>query len=236
MAFGDLVQVKVGSDAYDDTSLSFDSLPSVGNLVYAILLQRGGEPNNDAATLSDNQSNTWATALIAQSRTTPRDYSVAVSSAVVATSSGTFTISAAAGDTNTKLIIAEFDSGGRTVSLDQSASATPASGALTVTTGATDTADELVIATYIPRTGGSMPTASYPSGYTDLYYITPQIFPAAGAYKTVSSTGTQSVTWPDYFSGADIQGGTLQTFRGPTGGGFEPAWARGCNTLIGATP
>ncbi len=204
-------------------NMSFASLPTVGNHVFA-LLGWWGSPST-SVTFSDNQSNTWANDA---QMTTPDEGqgTGAIGSAKVATSSGTFTITGTGGSGSYwKGIGVEFSGVKSAGHKDQSGTATTEDGQTSITvtaSGANTQADALVLAVMGSGGNGSnMNIGHPPSGYTGLAVEQDSVTVCAfeACYKIVSASETSACTWTHDFTATEGCGAALVTYKPEAGGG-----------------
>lgn len=202
-------------------AVSFASLPAIGNYVVVI----GTQANNFGATdptgftVTDNQGHTYTIAFAEG-----QGSSCYIAWALVATSSGTFTVTttsapgAVEGNASIQLLevsgLATSSLVDLAVTLNDAVSYTTQ---FNVTTSATDTAEELVIAVCTPRTLGdfnaSPSPAVPPASYTELFFDTTAGGAGYAAYRITSATGAQSIN----FSGLPQDGSPsllVRSFRG----------------------
>jgi hypothetical protein len=196
-----LVQSKKGFTTGADTfALSFDSTPTVNNLILCAVSAYNGVTT---CTVSDNQGNTWAQSAERLSGGTGERSSLHY--AVAATSSGTFTITVnpSGASSDITIVIAEF-SGMATSSVlgnvnnNGGTSTTPSSGSATTTV-----ASELVVGA-LSHTGSDR-TITEDGGWTLIqedeggssHMPISMIYqePAAGTYNAGWTLGTGAVEW-----------------------------------------
>lgn len=199
---------------FSSITASFDSLPSVGN--YVIAVPFGVSTGGAGATVTDNQSNTYT-----QDAEYANANRVAVFSAPITTSSGTFTVTDNEGvGTSVALLIVEV-SDLRTPVFDKTASAQRGIEA-TKTVGPTATTSqpiELVITAGVQSvSGGGDPPPTLDGAYTNLgsgvgNTFIPQYGAVRAGYKITSGTGAQSADYTFGVSGVcDL---IIATYVGP---------------------
>lgn len=215
---------KVSTTAAASSNASFGTLPSVNNHVFA-LVSRWNNPGT-STTFSDNQANTWATDKHRAAATGLQ--SASAGSAKVATSSGTFTVTAAAAGSNYwEWIGVEFSGLASASHLDQTGEATQGTGSTSITVtaaGANAQADDLVLAVCANSSSDATINISHPpTGYTGLA-VQQNATATCGhesCYKIVSALETSACTWTyDSTTGEGVSA-AIATYKAAAGG-FTP--------------
>ena len=209
---------------YPSANASFSSLPTVGNVVFVTGVWNpsfGTEPTG--ITVSDNQGNTYTTTVYVA---TTQGNGVFISRAVVATSSGTFTVTATvtggSADAGVGLRLMEVSGMDNADLLDQTGPGTQFLSApgfdFTITaSGANTGANRLVIAVMSGRGDSITPTNNPPNtGYTTLLSLTGGGFGdprGLSAYKLVTSSETSSANWGEISGGSGSAGMLIATYK-----------------------
>lgn len=209
---------------YPSANVSFSTLPTVSNVVFVTGVWNpsfGTEPTS--ITVSDNQGNTYATTVYNAST---QANGVFISRAVVATSSGTFTVTATvtggSADAGVGLALMEVSGMDNADLLDQTGTGTQFLSApgfdFTVTASGANTGDDrLVIAVVSGRGDSITPTNNPPNtGYTTLLSLTGGGFGdprGLSAYKIVSAGETSSAGWGEINGGSGSGGMLIATYK-----------------------
>lgn len=212
------------------SSASFGTAPAVGNHVISMIGCYKGGDTTYSMTTSDNKSNSYSNAVTARDPYSGGETISNIASAKVATSSGTFTVTATASGSGVAYhtwSAAEFSGLHATTWLDRTGSATGAIGtnalAITVTTSANLTAaDELAISVWAPFSGTNHGSIAAATGYSIIFSEgnTTTYMGGAGAYKVISggNGATHSAAWT-WTSNADGVSAVIANFIPAAGGG-----------------
>lgn len=214
------------------SSASFGTAPAVGNHVISMIGCYKGGDTTYSMTTSDNKSNSYSNAVTARDPYSGGETISNIASAKVATSSGTFTVTATASGSGVAYhtwSAAEFSGLHATTWLDRTGSNNGAIGtnalAITVTTSANLTAaDELAISVWAPFSGTNHGSIAAATGYSNVFSEgnTTTYMGGAGAYKVISggSGATHSAAWT-WTSNADGVSAVIATFIPAAGGGGD---------------
>lgn len=169
-------------------SVSFGSLPTVGNVV---LWACGNENSSTAATVSDNQSNSYSVTASSEQF----GISMAVGWALVSTSSGTFTVTCAANAFTSKIYLYIIEITGMNSSpVDVFAIATGGSGGGTSfgsgTTSTRTQANDVLFGVFFTNSL----TSSAGAGYSGFTATTGTTYMIGFETQTVSAVGTDEAT------------------------------------------
>jgi hypothetical protein len=196
------VQAFTNDNTGTSITVSFGSLPTVGNAARLMFSQSGGA----VASVSDNQGggNTWTQEISIQNSNSSSTRGYLFKCDKINTSAGTFTVTipTTAGDYLTGALIEEAGSA-QSSAVDKTATAETvftAATSLTPTTAATTQANEIVYAMAGGRNNGGNPKGfALPGGYTQLFKQDNAAAHSAGigGYKVVAATGVQNptITW-----------------------------------------